>query len=329
MLNLYCMSCHPSLNWYSTSTAQTVSSVLGICYCVPLFQHAPKSFSCHSLPCRHQTTNKNESKQACTQQKPTAGLARSSNLHRAGSIKDLISKFSGPDHIFFSISPCNHCSRTGRAPKSAPGEVRLSSASKSSPCSLSSVGQDESPVFSIAVTPQFRDTSQSEPKAAQRDTRISQTTARINFPVGGDAEKTDSKPRNKTQTTDSGCDSVADSDMGSVSKKEKLLTVILMSLHETKHCILSVWRRPQHGTADFLNDQKHHSQTSWQLKNMARYHKTCSSIILMKMGWNSLTDHSILFNLFPENDTVGWRQEGAFLAESSGLKKERKYLLIW
>lgn len=221
MVNLYCLPYHPPLTWYIYCSDFRLTVFWG--YCVPLFQHAPHSSSSQSPPSPDQTTNKEEAEQVwrASYKKPSAGLSRSSNLHRAGSIKDLISKFSGSDHVISSGSPHNPFSRTGRVPKSASVEALDSPASKSSPSTPSSIGKVESPVPCITVTPPLRDTSQSEPESAQRNTKTSQITARIDCPVGGGTEKTDSKPKNKTQTTDSGRDSVADSGMGSVSKKEK------------------------------------------------------------------------------------------------------------
>ncbi|XP_073334758.1 uncharacterized protein [Pagrus major] len=152
-------------------------------------------------------TNKEEAEQAWrANPKKLSGLSRGSSLRRAGSIKDLITKFSGPDHISSSKSP--------QSPSSGAGRVTLESPkSKSSPSSPSSVGQYESPVPSITVTPSFMDTSQNEADSTQTDTKTSQITARIDCPVGGSAEKTDQK-----QTPDSGRDSVADSGMGSESE---------------------------------------------------------------------------------------------------------------
>lgn len=174
---------------------------------VHLFQHASELSSTQSPLSLHQTTNKEEAEAWRTSNKRPAGLSRSSNLHRAGSVKNLISKFSGPDQVSSSGSP--------QSPSSALESLK----SKSSPSTPSSVGQDESPVPSITVTPPFRGTGQNEAESAQRDSKSSQITARIDCPVGGSAEKTDSEPKRTTQTTDSGRASVADSGMGSVSKK--------------------------------------------------------------------------------------------------------------
>ncbi|KAF3848754.1 hypothetical protein F7725_015251 [Dissostichus mawsoni] len=68
---------------------------------------------------------------------------------------------------------------------------------------------------SITVTPPFRETSQ---KVAMKGSFNSQIAARIDCPVEVRAEKTASVPMSKTQTKDSGRDSVADSGMGSESE---------------------------------------------------------------------------------------------------------------
>lgn len=183
--------------------------VLGTCYCVHLFQPAPQVTSSQSSLSSHQTTNKEEAEQAWragSKSRDLKGLSCGSSLRRTGSIKDLISKFSGPDHDSSSRSP--------QSPSSGAGKVALESP-KSSPSSPSSVGQYESPVPSITVTPSVIDTSQNEAGSTQTDTKTSQITARIDCPVDGSAVKT-----SQTRTPDSGRDSVADSGMGSVSKRE-------------------------------------------------------------------------------------------------------------
>ncbi|XP_035524339.1 cingulin-like protein 1 [Morone saxatilis] len=175
---------------------------------------SPKSYSSQSPLSPH---TKEEAEQAwrASHKKPSAGLSRTSNLHRAGSIKDLISKFSGQDYISSSGSPKSPTSGAERVLKSVSMEALASPKSKSSPSTPTSVGQEESPVPSITVTPPFRESSQNRVQPAQKDPKTSQITARIDCPVGGSAEKTDSKPRNQMQTTHSGRDSVADSGMGS------------------------------------------------------------------------------------------------------------------
>ncbi|TKS84127.1 Cingulin-like protein 1 [Collichthys lucidus] len=167
--------------------------------------HAPKSSSFHSPLSLHQTTNKEEAEYSwrASQKKPSAGLSRSSNLHRAGSIKDLINKFSGPNHVSSSGSPQSPSSETAKVEKSSSIEALEIPKSKSCPSTPSSVSQESSDVPDIKES---------------KDTQTSQITARIDCPVGGSVEKTDSKPRSQTQITESGRDSVADSGMGSESE---------------------------------------------------------------------------------------------------------------
>ncbi|XP_031133399.1 cingulin-like protein 1 [Sander lucioperca] len=181
--------------------------------------HAPKYPSYQSPLSPRQTTNEEEAEQAwrASHKKAAAGLPRSSNLHRAGSVKNLISKFSGQDHVSSSGSPQSLSSGT-EVPKSASADNLESPKSKSSPSTPSGVGRDESPVPSITVTPPLMGTSQNVAQSAQRSISTSQISARIDCPVGGSLKKTNSEPRGKTQTTDSGRDSVADSGMGSESE---------------------------------------------------------------------------------------------------------------
>lgn len=182
---------------------------------LPLFQPTPPN----------QTTNEHQAHQAwrSTQKKLPAGLSHISNLHRGGSIKDLISKFSVLDRDF-----CAGSLRRARLYKAASIELLDFPGSYSVPATPSSLEEVESPVFkevespipSITVTPPFTESTQTEPGSAQKNTVTSQISARIDGPVGGSTAKTDSKPSNKTQTTHSGNDSVADSGMGSVSTKK-------------------------------------------------------------------------------------------------------------
>lgn len=192
-----------------------VNSFLGICYCLHLFQHAPESSSSQSPLSPQQTDRKEEAEQTsrASHKKPSPGLSGRSNLHRTGSIKDLINKFSGQDH------PQSPYSGTRQVRKSASAEALVSPKYKSSQSTPSSFGQDESAVPSITVTPPLRETSQNGTETAQRGTKISKITARIDCPVGSSTEKPNSQPRKKTQITDSGRESVADSGMGSVSKE--------------------------------------------------------------------------------------------------------------
>ncbi|XP_041826558.1 cingulin-like protein 1 [Melanotaenia boesemani] len=152
----------------------------------------------------HLTTNKEEAEQARrVSHKSTVGLPFSSNLQRAGSIKDLISKFSGSTY-FSCASP--H-SGPGRFLKSVSMEALNTAKSRSSPFMPSSAGPDESPVPRIIVNP-FEENTQN---GVERDSKVSCSE-------GGNSQKTDSEPRSTAQATDSGKDSVADSGMGSESE---------------------------------------------------------------------------------------------------------------
>ncbi|XP_059214020.1 cingulin-like protein 1 [Centropristis striata] len=174
--------------------------------------HAPESSSSQSPVSPHQTTNEDEAEQAwkTSHKKPATGLSRSSNLRRAGSVKDLISRFSGPDQVSSSGSPQDPSSGTVKVTKPS------LAVAPESPKSKSSEGRDEAPFPSITVTPASPNVAQS----AQTGTYTSKISARIDCPVGGSTEKTHSESRSKTQTTDSGRDSVADSGMGSESEFE-------------------------------------------------------------------------------------------------------------
>ncbi|XP_038589742.1 myosin-9-like isoform X2 [Micropterus salmoides] len=176
--------------------------------------HAPESSSSQSPLSPQQTDRKEEAEQTsrASHKKPSPGLSGRSNLHRTGSIKDLINKFSGQDH------PQSPYSGTRQVRKSASAEALVTPKSKSSQSTPSSFGQDESALPSITVTPPLRETSQNGTETAQRGTKISKITARIDCPVGSSTEKPNSQPRKKTQITDSGRESVADSGMGSESE---------------------------------------------------------------------------------------------------------------
>lgn len=214
MVNLYCLLNDPLLTCYKCCSDSLLTVLLGICYCVHFFQHAPESSSSHSPLSPHQTTNQEGAEQAWRASHKKPGLSRYTN--RAGSVKDLISQFSGPDHVSSSGSPQSPSSGSGQVPKSAPADALESPKSASSPSAMGGVG-DDGAVPSITVTPPFRET-QNVVQSAQKGSHTSKITAGIDCPVGGSAEKTDSEARSKTQTTESGRYSVADSGMGSVSK---------------------------------------------------------------------------------------------------------------
>nr|XP_057912514.1 cingulin-like protein 1 [Doryrhamphus excisus] len=160
--------------------------------------HTPESSPSRSPLSPQQTSDKEEAKQN------RRGL---SNLHRAGSVKDLISKFSGPDYDSYLKSPLSLYSGAGRVEKHAFFETVSPPRSKLSP---TVIGQDDKPVPSISVTPPFEERSRSTGVPVQRVVQSSQITARIDCPVDHSSERTDSN-----KSTDSGRDSVADSGMGS------------------------------------------------------------------------------------------------------------------
>ncbi|XP_068191513.1 myosin-11 [Antennarius striatus] len=179
--------------------------------------HKPESFTSKPPFSLHQNTNRGEEEQAwrSNHKKPSAGLSRSSNLYRAGSIKDLIVKFSDPDFSYGSTR--GTISLKEQIKRSASVEA-LDSQEFSKPRSTMSTscytGREENTVPRISVNAPIRNTIQNGPEAAQREAKTSQGTARNDCPEGGASENTDSKPR--TQPTDSR-DSVTDSGVGSES----------------------------------------------------------------------------------------------------------------
>ncbi|XP_061603362.1 uncharacterized protein LOC133465038 isoform X4 [Phyllopteryx taeniolatus] len=170
--------------------------------------HTPASSSQSPLS-PQQRTDKEEAEQNWRASQRKAGL---SNLQRTSSIKDLISKFSGPEHDLYLGSSLGLFSAAGRDPKFTSFETILSPKSKLSPTVIS---RDDSPLPSISVTPPFREEIQRAAESSLTDAGISQITARIDCPVGSSSQRTDS---NKTK--DSGRDSVADSGMGSEPESE-------------------------------------------------------------------------------------------------------------
>lgn len=214
--------------------------VLEMCCCVHLFQRTPGSPSSPLSP-SSKISIKDEADQVWTAsyKSPPSSPSRSTNLHRAGSIQNLISKFSGPDQVF--SSGYSHLPKPGRLTKAYSVEVLDSPTSPLTPCS-----PDQVP--NITVTPPPQGTSQSQPESAQDKSKTSQIAARIDCPEGGNSEKADLKERkSKTQIFDFGRDSVGDSGLGSVSKKKKSLTYRfdVIAWAKTLH--------HQHGTAGFWN----------------------------------------------------------------------------
>lgn len=202
--------------------------VLETCCCVRLFQRTPGSPSSN-------ISIKDEADRVWTAsyKNPSSSFSRSTSLHRAGSIQNLISKFSGPDQVF--SSGYSHLPKPGRLTKAYSVEVLDSPTSPLTPCSPDQVPD-------ITVTPPAKGTSQSEPESAQDKSKTSQIAATIDLPEGGDAEKADPKEKkSKAQIFDFGRDSVGDSGLGSVSEKRRNPRhAVSMSLHEIKPCIISM-----------------------------------------------------------------------------------------
>ncbi|XP_077594032.1 uncharacterized protein LOC144210937 isoform X1 [Stigmatopora nigra] len=170
--------------------------------------HAPERFPSQSPLSPKQTANKEAEKNWRGSQRKT-GL---SNLQRAGSVKDLISKFSGPESDLYLESSLGLYSGAGRAQKFTSSESLLSSKSKLSPTVIS---RDDCMLPSINVTPPFSVEIKKAAGSTQKDSGVSQITASVACPVANSSHKTDSN-----KTTDSGRDSVADSGMGSEPETE-------------------------------------------------------------------------------------------------------------
>lgn len=142
----------------------------------PFFQPVPKSPSGQSAEAE------------LVLNKPPSG--RSSNLRRATSTKDLISRFSGPDPFYL--------------PKSGSGKLV-----KAFSIEVLDSPVDECPAPSLMPTP----ANKSQTEAAQKESKDTQSAVQIQ------AEKTEPKPKSKTQMAESGRESVADSGMGSVREQ--------------------------------------------------------------------------------------------------------------
>ncbi|TNM92405.1 hypothetical protein fugu_019417 [Takifugu bimaculatus] len=159
------------------------------------------------------------------QKKPPVGLPRGPSLHRAGSIKDLISRFSSVDQKFYTGSLS--FSRRGRLQKSASIEVLHFPGQETGSAALSSTKPVQSPVLdeveslklkeikSLLPSPTIttlQDTSSKKTEPAEKTTKATQAEQ--------NSDQTDSKAAHMTQTSDSGSDSVADSGMGSESEMD-------------------------------------------------------------------------------------------------------------
>jgi len=214
-----CGKCICHVRQYSSWTllAQTwLTVILEICDCVDLFQHALDSSSSQSRSSLHLTTHK-EAEQAgrASHEKSTVDPHRTLNLHQPSGIKNLITKFTDPDYVSYSSSPQSPLFGAGRVRRFAYNEALNTPKSTANPLRPSTDGHDRSPVASSTVNP-VEENDPNGLQAAQSDPRASEITLRVDRPAQGSMQKTDSAPRSKAQTTDSGRDSVDDSGMGSV-----------------------------------------------------------------------------------------------------------------
>ncbi|KAF7652841.1 hypothetical protein LDENG_00091580 [Lucifuga dentata] len=165
-------------------------------------------------PLSLQQRSKEEAEQAWrTNQKKAGGggLSRSSNLQRAGSVKVLITKFSGSDHVSPQSPASSNGFRVSTLQKSVSDQSLFSESIKPS---------STSPIPSVTVTP------------PSSEIKNSPVTTRMDCPAegateDGSAKTSDSSNRSseaqspKTRlSAESGGDSMADSVMGSESELE-------------------------------------------------------------------------------------------------------------
>ncbi|PWA16007.1 hypothetical protein CCH79_00017749, partial [Gambusia affinis] len=132
-----------------------------------------------------------------------------SNLRRANSVKDLLSRFSGPTPYLFSSQSAFSGHR--RVLRSVSMESLNSSKSKLSvftPSAIEEVGSS---------TPS-KDAKQNEAESIKKEVKSTSITARVDCPVEDSAQKTDSETTSKLKTPKSGRDSVGDSGLGSESE---------------------------------------------------------------------------------------------------------------
>lgn len=176
------------------------------------------------------------------------GLSLGLNLHRGGSIKDLISKFSGEGDNLYSGYLSNSFSRRGRLQGAASIDVVDSPGQEMGSATLSSTKQVQRPIFKEFDIPELREVQIPAPPItvpALKETHgkepgSAETTAQ-STQVEKNAERADSKAAQTPQTTDSGRDSVADSGMGSVSIKKRGGACSVTSLHEALSLILALF----------------------------------------------------------------------------------------
>ncbi|XP_043952695.1 myosin-9 isoform X2 [Gambusia affinis] len=132
-----------------------------------------------------------------------------SNLRRANSVKDLLSRFSGPTPYLFSSQSAFSGHR--RVLRSVSMESLNSSKSKLSvftPSAIEEVGSS---------TPS-KDAKQNEAESIKKEVKSTSITARVDCPVEDSVQKTDSETTSKPKTPKSGRDSVGDSGLGSESE---------------------------------------------------------------------------------------------------------------
>lgn len=194
------------------------------CCCVGLFQRSPKSPSSKGA-----FSDEDDQVWPNSAKSSISSPFRSTNLHRTGSIQNLIHKFSGPDDVF-TFGNGHYPTRPGRMTKAYSVEVLDSPP----PATPSSATLPQSPIPSITVTPTLA-AAPAVPElaaaagAAEKSPKSSKISGRTDDPVG--AKQDTSKAKSKTQNSSK--DFMVDSGMGSVSSGEPLAAV-LCSRHRMK-----------------------------------------------------------------------------------------------
>lgn len=179
------------------------------------------------------------------------GLSLGLNLQRGGSIKHLISKFSGEEDSIYSGYLSNFFSRRGWLQRAASADVLDSPGQETGSATLGSTKQVQRPTFKEFDIPELkevqipapRDTVPTFKETSVKESDSDETTTKITQ-VEKSTAQTDSKAAQTAQTSDSGRDSVADSGMGSVSIKNRHGASSVTSLHEalSLHEDSSTWR---------------------------------------------------------------------------------------
>uniref|UniRef100_A0A3B3D1N7 Myosin tail domain-containing protein n=1 Tax=Oryzias melastigma TaxID=30732 RepID=A0A3B3D1N7_ORYME len=173
-------------------------------------------FSSKSPLSSHLSNKEGEAEKAwsASLMRPIVGLTNQSKLLRAGSVKDLITRFSGRDTVPAYSMQQSFCLGPEKVLKTASIEPLNSPKSTSSPPMVKRAGQEATPVPSIVLTP-FRETTQNGLELTKKASKASPVPARIKPPVEGVAPNSAPEPRSKSEAADSGRDSLADSGMGS------------------------------------------------------------------------------------------------------------------